>query len=728
MSITFDEAAQVAVSGKPVEPKGRPLLSSLLHGGDMDRFVGGTSAGACLMPLLTKLGWRGEARHLVEALPHFVDDLDFDDVRTILSNLNYATTARSMRLSDLRPSQLPCLFSTDGENIGVIYSREGDTLSIFDGKQKTEGTIDAGKTKGVAYLVNHEDTIESAPIQRAAGSWIWNVVGRFKKLIAQTFAISFITNVTALMVPIFIMGVYDRVIGTRSAETLAYFVAGILLIIGVEAALRVIRGRALAYLGARIDAQVGGASFKQLLYMPVAMTESAPVATQLNRLRQFEGVREIFTGPLAAAAFDLPFVIVFLAAIFVIAGTIGWVPVTLVAAFTIFGLVMAPIMKKAIAESGEIRNTRQNFLIELVSKQRTLKQCAAEDIWRDRFHSISERASLANAHTTRINMFIQTVAQTLMTIAGVATLAIGTLYAMQGDLTIGALIATMAFVWRVLGPIQSIFLSFSRISQVSQSLKQIDGLMKLPLERDAGKLPSFFRSFKGGITLNNVSLRFSAGAEPALMGAALKVEPGEFIAINGSNGAGKSTLLKVIAGLYKPQAGSVVLDGLDIRQLDSGEMRNSIAYLPQHATFFYGTIAQNLRLAEPTASDLDIEKAIADAGLADYVNSLPDGVETRFSQEDFANLAGGVRQRLNLARAYVKNAPMLLLDEPAFGLDDAADAALVDKLMSLKGKATILMVTHRPSHMRLADRLVYLDQGRVALDGAPSAVLDRLNG
>ena len=126
---------------------------------------------------------------------------------------------------------------------------------------------------------------------------------------------------------------------------------------------------------------------------------------------------------------------------------------------------------------------------------------------------------------------------------------------------------------------------------------------------------------------------------------------------------------------------------------------------------------RNLRLAEPTASDQAIEKAIADAGLADYVNSLPDGVETRFSQEDFANLAGGVRQRLNLARAYVKNAPMLLLDEPAFGLDDAADAALVDKLMSLKGKATILMVTHRPSHMRLADRLVYLDQAAWRLMG-----------
>jgi ATP-binding cassette, subfamily C, bacterial LapB len=731
MSVTFaTDTAGTTLPGSAASPipNGRPLLSSLLHGGNMDQFVGSSTAGSCLMPLLDKLGWRGEARHLVEALPHFIDDLDFDDVRTILANLNYGTTALSMRLCDLRPSQLPCLFSTDGQHIGVIFSRDGDTLSIFDGKTKTEGTIDAGRTKGTAYLVNQEDALESSPAQKATDSWIWNVVGRFKRLIVQTFAISFITNITALMVPIFIMGVYDRVISTRSAETLAYFVAGILLIIGVEAALRIIRGRALAYLGARIDALVGGASFQQLLNMPVSMTESAPVATQLNRLRQFEGVREIFTGPLAAAAFDLPFVIVFLAAIFVIAGSIGWVPVTLIFAFTLFGFVMAPIMKKAMAESGEIRNTRQNFLIELVSKQRTLKQCAAEDIWRNRFYSISERASVANARTARINMFIQTVAQALMTISGVATLAIGTLYAMQGDLTIGALIATMAFVWRVLGPIQSIFLSFSRISQVSQSLKQIDGLMKLPLERNSGKLPSFFRTFKGGISLNNVSLRFSAGSEPALMGAALTVTPGEFIAINGSNGAGKSTLLKVIAGLYKPQAGSVSLDGLDIRQLDAGEMRNSIAYLPQNATFFYGTIAQNLRLADPTASDKDIDKALSDAGLTDYVASLPEGANSRFSQEDFANLAGGVRQRLNLARAYVKNAPMLLLDEPAFGLDDAADEALVNKLMALKGKSTILMVTHRPSHMRLADRLVYLDQGRVALDGPPGAVLDRLNG
>ncbi len=727
MSITYDQIGAASHGNKAAPAGGGAPLSALLHGGNMKEFEGGSPAGACLMPLLEKLGWRGEARHLAEALPHFIDDLDLDDVRVILSNLNYGSQAQTVRLRDLHPSSLPCLFSTDGQNIGVIFARHGGTLSIFDGKTRSEGTIDAGDTKGVAYFIEHVEAEPESPA-RSSASWIWNVISRFKRLIAQTFAISLVTNILAMTVPIFIMGVYDRVISTRSSETLAYFVAGILLVIAMEATLRVIRGRALAYLGARIDAQVGGASFQQLLYMPVAMTESAPVSAQIGRLRQFEGVREIFTGPLAASAFDLPFVIIFAAAIFVIAGPLGWVPVILILAFVLLGLVMAPIMKAASDQSMEIRNKRQNFLIELVTKQRTIKQCAAEDTWRSRFNTISERAALAHAKTARLNMFIQTVAQTLMTIAGIATLAIGTMLAMEGDLTVGALIATMAFVWRVLGPIQSIFLSFSRIGQVAQSLKQIDTLMKIPLEREAGKLPSFFRKFAGAISLRNASLRFSAGAEPALMGVNLDVKPGEFVAINGPSGAGKSTILKAIAGLYKPQAGSIALDGLDIRQLDPGDMRNSLAYLPQTATFFYGTLAQNMRLADPTASNEAIEQALKDAGLADYVASLEDGIETRLSQDDFASLSSGVRQRLNLARAYVKNAPILLLDEPAFGLDDAADEALVEKLLSLKGKTTILMVTHRPSHMRLADRLVYVDQGRVVLDGPPEAVLERLNG
>lgn len=711
------------------ESDSKPQIASLLHGGKLTGFDSNSPAGACLLPLLDQLGWRGEARHLAEALPHFINDLDLDDVRTILSNLNFATTAHQIKLRELRPDQLPCLFSTDGVNIGVIYARDGDTLSIFDGKTESNATIPAGKTQGTAYFVEHTERVDSNQRARTGQkSWIWNVISRFKRLILQTFAISLITNITALMVPIFIMGVYDRVISTRSAETLAYFVAGILLIIAVEAVLRMIRGRALAYLGARIDTLVGGASFQQLLYMPVTMTETAPVSAQLGRLRQFEGVREIFTGPLAAAAFDLPFVVLFAAAIFVIAGSLGWVPVTLIVVFAIFGLVMAPIMKSATDRSSDIRNKRQNFLIELVTKQRTIKQCAAEDVWRKRFLTISERAALSHGETARLNMFIQTVAQALMTIAGVATLYIGTIYAMAGDLSVGALIATMAFVWRVLGPIQSMFLSFSRIGQVAQSLKQVDALMNFPLEREAGRLPSFFRKFSGGVSLHNLSLRFSAGAEPALMGVNLDIKPGEFVAFNGPNGAGKSTILKIIAGLYKPQAGSVALDGLDIRQLDAGEMRNSLAYLPQHANFFYGTIAQNLRLADPTASDDAIDQALHDAGLDEYIASLPKGRETRFSQDEFAHLADGVRQRLNLARAYVKNAPILLLDEPAFGLDEAADKALTEKLLSLKGKTTILMVTHRPSHMRLADRLVYLDQGRVLLDGAPEAVLGRLNG
>ena len=206
MTITYDTGTQRGA------PNSKSLLSAFLHGGNIGEFEGRSAAGACLTPLLEKLGWRGEARHLAEALPHFVDELDLDDVRIILSNLNYVSTARSIQLCELKPSQLPCLFTTDGENVGVIYARNGDTLSIFDGKTKSEGTIEAGKTKGTAYLIQQGETVDRTSPRQAQQSWIWNVIARFKRLILETFAISFVTNLTAMMVPIFIMGVYDRVI------------------------------------------------------------------------------------------------------------------------------------------------------------------------------------------------------------------------------------------------------------------------------------------------------------------------------------------------------------------------------------------------------------------------------------------------------------------------------------------------------------------------------------
>jgi ABC-type multidrug transport system fused ATPase/permease subunit len=297
--------------------------------------------------------------------------------------------------------------------------------------------------------------------------------------------------------------------------------------------------------------------------------------------------------------------------------------------------------------------------------------------------------------------------------------------ALDGAISVGGLVAVMALSWRVLAPLQVGFLSFTRLEQLRLGLTQLNRLMTLKREREAARLPTLPRTFSGDIAFNRVSFRYTATAEPALLGVSFAVSRGEVVAVAGPSGAGKSTLLALAAGLYQPQAGAVVLDGLDIRQLDPAELRTAIGWVAQDTHLFHGTVAQNLRLAQPTATDSEINQAAVESGLLGPVLTLPDGFHTRLTESLVRRLPDGFKQRLSLARAYVRRAPLYLLDEPAARLDDDASELLMRKLQDLRSHAAVLMVTHRPSHMRAADRLIWMDRGRVVDDGPPDQVLER---
>ncbi len=705
-----------------------PRLENLLHGGSLAGFRPTSATGACLVPLLNALGWRGEARHLAEALPHFADSLDLSDLRMVLANLHYVTVPERTTLEDLRDELLPCLFTQDGKTAGLVLAREGEQLTVMDGVVGDVVTVPVSTTLGTAYYIRKaEETIE-AQAREARRNWLASVIGRFKTLIWQALALTFVINLFAVIVPLFIMGVYDKVIATRSTETLAFFLGGVLLAIMAEAGLRLVRGQMLAYVGARLDMMIGAAAFQKLLHLPVSMTERAPIGAQIARLKQFETVREVFTGPLAAAALDLPFLVVFLIAVFMIGGPIGFVPVALIAGFAILGFVTWPISKRRVADLGEARSARQAFLIESIESHRIIRQSGNGLHWRNRFRELSADSASAHHAVSHLGVVVQTLSQSMMMAAGVGTLAVGTLLVMDQQMTIGALIATMALVWRLLAPLQAGFLGLNRIEQVKQSLSQVNQLMRLQVERTPGHITSFYRTFKGRIQFNRVSFRYTQKADPALVGAQFDIKAGEMVAITGPSGSGKSTILKLVAGLYTPQAGAVGIDGNDLRQLDLGNLRQAIGYVAQRISVFHGTLAQNFRLAHPTAGEEDIHRALKEAGLEEYVAGLPEGLDTRMDDQFQRRMADGMKQRFALARAYVKQSPIYLFDEPANNLDEHGDELFRAKLAELKGRATVLMVTQRPSHMKMADRVIVVDQGRVALDGAPDEVLAELFG
>ena len=702
-------------------------LDQHLRLGELGDFRAVSDVAVCLIPLLKALGWRGDLAYLAVALPHFSDQLDVEDLRAVLANLNYTSRPAKTRLGLIDSRLFPCLFIPKSGPAMVVLSRDEAGLAVFRGDTSKISHGESEETQGVAYFFRETatETTDIAP-EAAPKEWSSGMVRRFRGLLAQMLLVTFFSSLLALAVPLFIMTIYDRVIPAASHDLLLYLAGGMAAALIFDVGLRALRGRMLAYLGGRIDVLLGSAVFQQIMHLPVIMTERATIGSQLSRLRQFDAVREFFTGPLATVVLELPFAIMFIVAIAIIAGPLAWMPIGLIVLFCLLGVLLFPSMRRAVANSSEARARRQVFIIELLSQTRQIKTLAVEPLWSERYREISARTSLTQFKSGQIANIAQTAAQALMLGAGIGTLGLGTLLVVSGDITVGALVATMALVWRVLAPIQMGFLSITRFEQIRSVVRQVNQLMKLDLERAPGSVPNRLRTFRGEITFNRVSLRHSPTADPALLGVHFSVEPGKIVVVTGTNGSGKTSLLRMVAGLYQPLSGTVLIDGLDIRQLDVAELRNAVAFVPQSSQLFHGTISQNLRLANPLATEEEIREAVQDADLMEDIRALPDGFETRLTSQLQRQLPNGFKQRLMLARAYITKSPIYLLDEPGRHLDASGDAALMRKFQDLRGKATVLMVTHRPSHMRLADQIVYLSGGQVLVSGTPEEILPKL--
>jgi len=708
-----DAAKLPALSGDDVRVvRAEPLVEALRHGRIGD-FQALSPFAACLMPLLSALGWRGDPRHVVEALPHFAPYLDLDGLRNVLAELSFVSRPEAKKIADVDARLMPCLHVDTSGTPRVLLERVEGKVRVFDGHLAGERLIRGREIAGTAYLI---EIVEPGKDEAAASTSFMATIGRrFLPVAWQLALITLLTDTLTLAFPLFSMVIYDKVIGHDARDLLIYLLVGVGSAIGFDMALRLVRARLLAYVGARVERLVAVAVLRQLMRLPVGFTESAPIGAQLARLKEFDSIREFFTGPLAGVALDLPFLFVFLIVIAVLGGPLVFVPLGLGLVVVLLGAVVAPAQKDTIARASRARAQRHGLMVEIVSNLRAIKSIGGSEIWLERFRALSAASAIEGYKSQRIATFTQTVSQGLMMAAGTLVLVIGAIRIVDEAMTVGALVATMALVWRVLAPLQLGLVTLQRVEQIRLGILQIDQLLKLKpelQERGAGSVVQ--RVFRGAISLNRVSLRYRQDAEPALLGVELAIKPGEMVGLAGASGAGKSTALKVLAGLYQPQAGSVLLDGLDIRQMTPAELRLAVSYAPQNRHLFHGTIAQNLRLAASTASEEDLRRSLDEAGALEDVLGLRDGLATGLGDLATSAIPAGLLQRIALARIYLRPSAVLLLDEPGQWLDEAGDAALMRALRARKGKQTIVMVTHRPSHLAICDRVVTLDAGRIA--------------
>lgn len=732
--MTFKMVSTVESINK-VNPTGQRHASErfaeALRSKRLDSFSDESPYAASLFPLLKALGWKNIDRELMEALPHFAKDIDLVDMRNMLVSLGYESTPLKTKANLIKSELYPCLFVADDETVLILQENSDGEISYFDAQQERETILKSAELdiKGVAYLFTHAAPEASVnQVQKSEDEWFTFMVSRFKKTLLHLFTMTFVINIAALLVPLFIMLIYDKVIGAKSLDSLPLLLSGAAILISADLVLRYFRARVMGAIAGRMDYLIGVGTFKQLLFLPPIHTERSTVAAQLSRLKQFDSIRDFFTGPNASIVLELPFVILFLVAIALLAGSIALVPLGMVLAYIIFGLLWLPSLNRKIMRSGKARTSRQGMLIQTFDGRREIKAIGGETVWQERFRELSGESIHSNYNTFVSNAFMSSLSQSMMTLTGVIVLALGAMGVMEGTLTIGALIATMALVWRVLSPIQGAFLSVSKFQQTMVAVKQINQLMKLKVEKKGSNSGLLSEGFHGAVKMDRVSFRYGPDQDPALLGVSFEAKPGEIIAIVGYTGSGKSTLLKMIAGMYKPQAGALYMDNLDIRQLNSMELRRSVAYVPQKIQMFHGTIAQNLRLNDGMSTDEELKEAARKAGVLDDIMALPDGFNTRISDGSVNKFPPGFMRALSIARALSSSAKIILFDEPGASLDDESDQLFMKQLEQLRGSCTVIMVSHRPSHIRLADKAVLIDQGSVQFVGAPKEAISIMMG
>lgn len=541
-------------------------LDNVLQSGRLGSFTAKSPMAACLLPLLNALKWKKDVREVAEALPHFADTLDMADLRNVLARLGYKTTSIKTQLSIMDERLMPCLMVPEKtDNCLVLLERDGEDILVYDGAAQNERLVNIELLRGTLYLVSPDEVTKVEEEQRKE-NWMGHMVGRFKKTLWQLFWMTFILNLLVLAVPLFVMSVYDQVVPSKSLNMLEGLGIAIFILLIVETALRTLRSRIVAFMGGRMEFLIATNTFRQILSLPSSYTESAPLSGQVSRLREFDTIREVFTGPLISVVMEIPFVILFIAVIGALGGWVAAVPLAMVLLYAITGFFLVPKLRQEVARSSRARAERHSFLVEMVSNMRTIKEAGAEKTWLNRYRNLSAEASYLHFETSQTTFLFQTIGQAIMTLAGLCTIAVGVFMVMGGVMTIGGLIASMALVWRVLTPLQSLFLTFSRFEQIKVAIKQINQLMKMQRERDAGGKQTeegLRRNFAGALGFLRVSFRYQPTAEPALLGVNFRINPGETIAITGPNGAGKSTILRLILGMHSPQAGQVNIDGIN---------------------------------------------------------------------------------------------------------------------------------------------------------------------
>ncbi|MGI9385154.1 MAG: type I secretion system permease/ATPase [Methyloligellaceae bacterium] len=645
-------------------------------------------------------------------------------------------SARVVRrpLAKLLPVLLPAILILDDE-LAVILAelKPGGIARIImpdTGSGVVEVKVDQleAKFSGYAILVKPEYEFGETGTASAGGSrknWFWSAVTPLWPTYLQILVAAAIVNLLALASPLFIMNVYDRVLPNKTMSTLWVLAIGMGVAIGFDFILKTLRHNLIGNAGRRADVLLAGRLFAHVLNLDLS---KRPLKTGefANQLRDFETVREFFTSNTVVTLTDLTFIWLFVFIVYQIAGLVAIVPAVAVVLVLIAGVLLQLPLHKAVEQSQAEATHRHSILFEALTGLETIKTSRAESQFQrqwEQFVGHNSRTAEKLKSISNVGMNFTAFIQQLVT---VGVVIVGIYLFDLGEITPGALIAAVILSGRAVAPLGQIAATIARSQQSFQSFRTLNQIMAVPEEGDGQERHIDRTITEGSVTFDNLTFQYPEADAPAIRQLSVEIQSGERVGIIGRIGSGKTTLGRLITRLYVPDEGSLLLDGVDIRQYHPAEIRRRVAFVSQDAALFHGSVRDNIVLGAPYVSDDLMVRAADLAGVTDFVKLHPKGFNMPVGEAG-RFLSSGQRQTIALARAFLFDPLIMFLDEPSGSMDMASERALVERLRSaFRPDQTLILTTHRTAMLALVNRLIVIDQGTIAADGPRDKVMQML--
>ena len=556
-------------------------------------------------------------------------------------------------------------------------------------------------------------------------TWFIPAVVKYRRLLAEILLISLVLQLIGLATPLFFQVVMDKVLVNHAMQTLNVIAIGLICAMVFEALLSGIRTWVFAHTSSKIDVELGARLFRHLLNLPLAYFQSRRVGDSVARIRELENIRSFLTGNVMTLVLDLLFSFVFLGVMLWYSVTLTLVVLASIPVYLLLSLVFTPVIRRRLEDKFNKGAENQSFLVETISGIDTVKSMAVEPRWIQKWDQqlaayVSSGLAVTNVATVAGGGV--TLTSKLVT---AAIMWIGATLVIDKQLTVGELVAFNMLAGQVSSPILRLAQLWNDFQQVGISMSRLGDILNTHPEV-AGQKTRLPR-LQGAIEFDQVSFRYRPDAADVLRQVALKVRPGEVIGIVGRSGSGKSTLTRLVQRLYVPDRGRVLVDGQDLAIIDTPSLRQQIGVVLQENTLFNRSVRDNIALAHPAAPIELVMQAAKLAGAHEFICELPEGYDTVVGEHG-TGLSGGQRQRIAIARALITNPRILIFDEATSALDYESEKIIHDNMRLICQGRTVLIIAHRLSAVRGANRIVVMERGQIAEVGSHEELLRNPRG